>query len=164
MASSILPLCTTNIPSCFLAKPSQLFLHGRRSQSFNVSCNANNNSSEHDKNILDDDVVDRRNVLLGLGGLYGAANLTPLSTAAPSPPPDCKTCSTTTITNGPVPYSCCHPPIPVDMSTLPYYKFPPMNKLRIRSHLPDEEYIAKYNLAITRMKDLDMTTFKPSWV
>ncbi|KAH0642696.1 hypothetical protein KY289_033670 [Solanum tuberosum] len=128
MASSILPLCTTNIPSCFLAKPSQLFLHGRRSQR--------------------------------LGGLYGAANLAPLFTAAPSPPRDCKTCSTATITNGSaVPYSCCHPPIPADMSTIPYYKFPPMNKLRIcfPAHLADEEYIAKYNLAITRMKDLDKT-------
>ncbi|KAH0642691.1 hypothetical protein KY289_033665 [Solanum tuberosum] len=165
MASSILPLCTTNIPSSFssntnssfLSKASQLFLHGRRSQSFKVSCNY----SEHDKNNLHDDAVDRRNVLLGLGGLYGAANLAPLATAAPSPPPDLKTCSTATVTPGgpAVDYSCCPPPIPTDMSTIPYYKFPPMNKPRIRSpaHLADEEYIAKYNLAITRMKNLDKT-------
>ncbi|KAH0741241.1 hypothetical protein KY290_034284 [Solanum tuberosum] len=164
MASSILPLCTTNIPSSFsnntnssfLSKPSQLFLHGRRSQSFKVSCNANNNNvGEHDKNL---DAVDRRNVLLGLGGLYGAANLAPLATAAPSPPPDFKTCSTAIISRGPpVSYSCCPPPLPKDTSTIPYYKLPPMNKLRIRSpaHLVDEEYIAKYNLAISRMKDLD---------
>ncbi|WMV43054.1 hypothetical protein MTR67_036439 [Solanum verrucosum] len=165
MASSILPLCTTNIPSSFsnntnssfLSKPSQIFLHGRSSQSFKVSCNANNNVSEHDKNL---DAVDRRNVLLGFGGLYGAANLAPLATAAPSPPPDFKTCSKATITKGPeVSYSCCPPPLPKDTSTIPYYKLPPMNKLRIRSpaHLVDEEYIAKYNLAISRMKDLDKT-------
>ncbi|XP_004246037.2 polyphenol oxidase B, chloroplastic-like [Solanum lycopersicum] len=166
-SSSILSLCATNIPSSFsnntnssfLSKPSQVFLHGRRSQSFNVSCNANNNSSEHEKNNVDD-VVDRRNVLLGLGGLYSATNLAPLATAAPSPSPDFKSCSTTTITGGPaVKYTCCPPPLPKDTSTIPFYEFPPMNKLRMRSpaHLVDEEYIAKYNLAISRMKALDKT-------
>ncbi|KAJ8555305.1 hypothetical protein K7X08_012801 [Anisodus acutangulus] len=146
-------LSSSFINSSLVAKPSQLFLQGRRNQSFKVSCNANN-SGEHDKNL---EGVDRRNVLLGLGGLYGAANLAPLATAAPIPAPDLKSCSRATITNGPeVPYSCC-PSIPEDLDKVPYYKFPSMTKLRIRppAHAVDEEYIAKYNLATSRMRELD---------
>ncbi|KAK4364840.1 hypothetical protein RND71_016198 [Anisodus tanguticus] len=161
MASSTttLLLCTNQTlsssftNSSLVAKPSQLFLQGRRNQSFKVSCNANN-SGEHDKNL---EGVDRRNVLLGLGGLYGAANLAPLATAAPIPAPDLKSCSRATITDGPeVPYSCC-PSIPEDLDKVPYYKFPSMTKLRIRppAHAVDEEYIAKYNLATSRMRELD---------
>ncbi|XP_060207961.1 polyphenol oxidase E, chloroplastic-like [Lycium barbarum] len=157
--SSTIPLCTTTTPSSsssFFAKPSQLFLHGRNKQSFKVSCNANN-TGEHDKNL---DGVDRRNVLLGLGGLYGAANLAPLTaTASPIPPPALNSCSTAQINfpqGPPVPYSCC-PPMPEDMDSVKYYKFPSMTKLRIRqpAHLVDEEYIAKYQLAISRMRELD---------
>ncbi|KAK4728053.1 hypothetical protein R3W88_021041 [Solanum pinnatisectum] len=152
-ATTTLPLCTnkslcssfTN-NSSFLSKPSQLFLHGRRNRSFKVSSNANNNVGGHDKNL---DAVDRRNVLLGLGGLYGAANLAPIASASPIPPPDLK--------------SFCCPPVPDDMDSVPYYKFPPMTKLRIRppAHAADEEYVAKYQLATSRMKELDKDSFDP---
>ncbi|XP_060207963.1 catechol oxidase B, chloroplastic-like [Lycium barbarum] len=167
MASSTttLPLCTNKTLSSsftntsFVAKPSQLFLHGRSSQSFKVSCNANN-SGEHEKNL---EGLDRRNVLLGLGGLYGAANLAPLATASPIPPPDLNSCGPATITDGPpVPYFCC-PPKPHDMENIPYYKLNTMTKRRIRSpaHAADEEYIAKYELATSRMRDLDTNTTDP---
>ncbi|XP_060207959.1 polyphenol oxidase E, chloroplastic-like [Lycium barbarum] len=164
-SSSTIPLCTTNTPSSsssFFTKPSQLFLHGRNKQSFKVSCNANN-TGEHDKNV---DGVDRRNVLLGLGGLYGAANLAPLTaTASPIPAPDLKSCSRALINfpeDPPVPYSCC-PPKPDDMDSVPYYKFPSMTKLRIRppAHAVDEEYIAKYQLATRRMRALDKDPYDP---
>nr|ADY18412.1 chloroplast polyphenol oxidase precursor [Solanum melongena]QLG20184.1 chloroplast polyphenol oxidase precursor [Solanum melongena] len=164
-SSSTLPLCTNKslssfTNSSFLAKPSQLFLHRSRSQSFKVSCNANN-VGEHDKNL---DAIDRRNVLLGLGGLYGAANLAPLAaSAAPIPSPDPKSCSKAHIKpNKEVPYSCCPPP-PQDIDSVPYYKFPPMTKLRIRppAHAVDEEYIAKYQLATSRMRELDKDPFDP---
>ncbi|NP_001312700.1 polyphenol oxidase E, chloroplastic-like [Nicotiana tabacum] len=167
-SSSTLPLCAnktpsssftnTNTNSSFFAKPSQLFLHGKRNQNFKFSRNAN--SGEHDKNL---DAVDRRNVLLGLGGLYGAANLAPLATAAPIPPPDLKSCSKAHINDKEeVSYSCC-PPIPSDMDSVPYYKFPSMPKLRIRpaAHAADEEYIAKYQLATSRMRELDKDPFDP---
>ncbi|CAN4076457.1 unnamed protein product [Withania somnifera] len=167
MASSTTtsPLCTNKTlsspftNSSFLAKPSQLFLHGRRGQRFKFLCNANN-TSEHDKNL---DAVDRRNVLLGLGGIYGAANLVPLATASPIPPPDLKSCSTAHINDKEeVSYSCC-PPKPDDMDSVPYYKFPSMTKLRIRppAHAADEEYIAKYQLATSRMRELDKDPFDP---
>ncbi|KAF3643919.1 Polyphenol oxidase F, chloroplastic [Capsicum annuum] len=163
--STTLPLSTNKTlsssftSSSFIAKPSQLFLHGRRSQSFKVSCNANN-SGEHDKNL---DAVDRRNVLLGLGGLYGAANVAPLAIASPIPPPDLKSCSKAHINETEeVSYSCC-PPKPEDMDSVPYYKFPSMTKLRIRppAHAADEEYIAKYQLATSRMRELDKDPFDP---
>ncbi|KAK4338112.1 hypothetical protein RND71_042599 [Anisodus tanguticus] len=168
MASSTtsLPLCSNKTlsssftNSSFSAKPSQLFLHARRNQSFKVSCNANN-SGEHDKNL---EGVDRRNVLLGLGGLYGAANLAPLAaTASPIPPPDLKSCSRAHINEQEeVSYSCC-PPKPEDLDSVPYYKFPSMTKLRIRppAHAADEEYIAKYQLATSRMRELDKDPFDP---
>ncbi|XP_055820805.1 catechol oxidase B, chloroplastic-like [Solanum dulcamara] len=165
-SSTTLPLCTNKTlsssftNSSFLAKPSQLFLHGRRSQSFKVSCNANN-VGEHDKNL---EAVDRRNVLLGLGGLYGAANLAPLAAnASPIPPPDLKSCTKAHINkDDEVSYSCC-PPQPEDIDNIPYYKFPSMTKLRIRppAHAADEEYIAKYQLAISRMRALDKDPFDP---
>ncbi|KAH0742292.1 hypothetical protein KY290_035335 [Solanum tuberosum] len=167
-STTTLPLCTnkslsssfTTNNSSFLSKPSQLFLHGRRNQSFKVSCNANNNVGEHDKNL---DTVDRRNVLLGLGGLYGAANLAPLASASPIPPPDLKSCGVAHVTEGvDVTYSCC-PPVPDDIDSVPYYKFPPMTKLRIRppAHAADEEYVAKYQLATSRMRELDKDSFDP---
>ncbi|KAJ8555298.1 hypothetical protein K7X08_012794 [Anisodus acutangulus] len=171
MASSTttLLLCTNQTlsspftNSSLVAKPSQLFFQGRRNQSFKVSCNANN-SGEHDKNL---EGVDRRNVLLGLGGLYGAANLAPLATAHPMRAPDLKFCSRAEINfpKGPdVPYSCC-PPRPDSLNNIPYYEPPPMTKLpaRVRpaAHAVDEEYIAKYNLATSLMRDLDKDPTDP---
>ncbi|XP_055820807.1 polyphenol oxidase B, chloroplastic-like [Solanum dulcamara] len=138
-------------------KPSQLFLHGKRNQTFKVSCKVSNNNG--DQNV-ETNSVDRRNVLLGLGGLYGVANAIPLAaSAAPTPPPDLSSCSKAKISaTEEVSYSCCAPR-PDDLNKVPYYKFPSMTKLRIRppAHAADEEYIAKYNLAISRMKDLDKT-------
>ncbi|KAK4706272.1 hypothetical protein R3W88_034178 [Solanum pinnatisectum] len=119
-------------------KPSQLFLHGKRNKTFKVSCKVSNSGDQNES--VETNFVDRRNVLLGLGGLYGVANAIPLAASAtPIPAPDLKTCGRATISDG-----------------LP---LPPMTKLRIRSpaHAVDEEYIAKYNLATSRMKVLDKT-------
>lgn len=148
---------TPTTSSSFFAKPSQIFLQGRHKQSFKVSCT----SGKHDKNLEAN--LDRRNILLCLGGLCGAANLAPLASAYPIPPPDLKSCSTATISEGPeVPYSCC-PPKPDDIDSIPYYKLPPMSKLRKRPAAQDvtEEYIAKYQLATSKMKELDKDPFDP---
>ncbi|XP_055820806.1 catechol oxidase B, chloroplastic-like [Solanum dulcamara] len=137
---------------------SKLFLHGRRCQSFKVSCNnANNvNGDEHDKNLEAN--VDRRNVLVGLGGLYGASNFAPLAAnASPVPAPNLISCSKATISRGPeVPYSCC-PPTPLDLDNIPYYKLPPVSKIRKRPAAQDvnEKFIAKYQCATQIMKKLD---------
>ncbi|KAJ8526649.1 hypothetical protein K7X08_029126 [Anisodus acutangulus] len=136
-------------------KPSQLFLHGKRNKNFKVSCKVSN--GDQNKNV-EPNSVDRRNVLLGLGGLYGVANAVPLATAAPVPAPDLTSCSRAEINPGgpDVPYTCC-PPRPDSLDKVPYYKFPSMTKLRVRppAHAVDEEYIAKYNLATSRMRELD---------
>ncbi|XP_016491686.2 polyphenol oxidase E, chloroplastic-like [Nicotiana tabacum] len=171
MASSVIsPVCnstplktpfTSTTKSSSLAstpKPSQLFLRGKRNHSFKVSCKVSNGD---ENKTVEANSVDRRNVLLGLGGLYGASNVVPLASATPIPAPT-TSCSKTgaTIKPGvPVPYSCCPPPLKIDPKDIPYYKFPTGSKLRIRpaSHAVDEEYMAKYNLAITKMKELDVT-------
>ncbi|KAL3330694.1 hypothetical protein AABB24_034487 [Solanum stoloniferum] len=140
-------------------KPSQLFLHGKRNKTFKVSCKVSNSGDQNQS--VETNFVDRRNVLLGLGGLYGVANAIPLAASAtPTPAPDLKTCGRATISDGPpVCYTCCPPPMPTNFDTIPYYKLPPVTKLRIRSpaHAVDEEYIAKYSLATSRMKVLDKT-------
>uniref|UniRef100_A0A3Q7ILS0 catechol oxidase n=1 Tax=Solanum lycopersicum TaxID=4081 RepID=A0A3Q7ILS0_SOLLC len=111
--------------------------------------NANqNNGDDHEKNVA------RRNVLVGLGGLYGASNLAPLAYAAPIPIPNLKSCGKA-LKEGSieVDYSCC-PPTPAEWNNIPYYKFPPMSKLRRRPRA-QQEYIAKYQLATRRMMDLN---------
>nr|QLG20179.1 chloroplast polyphenol oxidase precursor [Solanum melongena] len=142
-------------------KPSQLFLHGKRNQAFKVSCKVTNNNGDQNQNVVDTNSVDRRNVLLGLGGLYGVANAIPLAASAtPIPAPNAPSCGTATISDGPeVPYTCCPPGMPEDIEKIPYYKFPSATKLRIRqpAHAVDEELIAKYNLAISKMRELDTT-------
>nr|WMP39873.1 polyphenol oxidase B [Capsicum annuum] len=137
-------------------KPGQLFLHGKRNQTFKVSCKVSNNDQNQN---VETNSVDRRNVLLGLGGLYGVANAIPLASATPIPSPDLKSCGRAIISDGPpVPYSCC-PPKPDDLDKVPYYRIPSTSKLRVRqpAHAVDEEYIAKYNLAISKMRELDKT-------
>ncbi|KAK4364837.1 hypothetical protein RND71_016195 [Anisodus tanguticus] len=94
--------------------------------------------------------------------IYGVANVAPLASATPIPspiPPTDNSCGTTEI--GPninVPYPCCPPKLDIDPIKVPYYKFPTGSKLHIRpaAHALDEEYMAKYNLAITKMKELDV--------
>ncbi|KAJ8555301.1 hypothetical protein K7X08_012797 [Anisodus acutangulus] len=86
---------------------------------FKVSC-----MGGHEANL------DRRNVILGLGGIYGAANLVPLASSAeelsgPIPAPNLKKCGTALITAK-------------------------------AAHTVDEEYIAKYQQATSAMKALDI--------
>ncbi|KAH0741245.1 hypothetical protein KY290_034288 [Solanum tuberosum] len=80
------------------------------------------------------------------------------ASASPIPIPNLKSCgkATKSMSTEKVDYSCC-PPTPDDWNNIPYYKFPPISKLRKRSVAQDvtEEYIAKYQLATQRMKDLD---------
>ncbi|CAH9103991.1 unnamed protein product [Cuscuta europaea] len=101
--------------------------------------------------------LDRRNVLLGLGGLYGAYNLSPSggsALASPVPAPDITNCGPATITSSTekVPYSCC-PPF---SGTVVDYKLPAFSTLNVRpaAHAVDEEQLEKYKTAVQRMKEL----------
>ncbi|KAK4434715.1 Polyphenol oxidase II, chloroplastic [Sesamum alatum] len=99
---------------------------------------------------------DRRDMLIGLGGLYGAASsINPLNaSAAPIPPPDLNACRTATnINNGqPVPYSCC-PPV---NNRIVDFRLPARPTIRTRpaAHLVNAQYISRFNLAMQRMINL----------
>ena len=98
----------------------------------------------------------RRNILLGLGGLCGAAatlNNIPFANAAPILGPDLTTCVQAELPEGVEPTNCC-PPISTNIID---FKFPPSNQpLRVRSaaHLVNKDYLAKYEKAVNLMKNL----------
>ncbi|KAL0443692.1 UNVERIFIED_CONTAM: Polyphenol oxidase II, chloroplastic [Sesamum latifolium] len=147
-------LTTNSRPSSkpFSAKPSQLPTDSRRSHCFHVSCNGGTN-----QNPSAEGTVDRRNLLLGLGGLYGAANLVSDSQAyaAPIEPPEFKNCGVArdVQSNKILDVNCC-PPVTDKVID---YKLPPVTNLRTRpaAHRVSKEYIAKFEEAIRRMKALD---------
>ncbi|KAK4484611.1 hypothetical protein RD792_007200 [Penstemon davidsonii] len=137
-----------------------------RPNSFKVSCQATNH---HDNQIHKNSPqlsntennshvkLDRRNLLLGIGGLYDATmNLVSADQALATPitSPDISKCSTGTNlnTNQPLDVNCCPP-----MSTgIVDYQMPPVTKMRFRpaAHLAGKEYYAKYEKAIALMKAL----------
>ncbi|KAK4484610.1 hypothetical protein RD792_007199 [Penstemon davidsonii] len=143
------PISTSN-PPYFSTKTTRI-------RCFNVSCDATNGDQNQNRNRSPQNVqIDRRNVLLGMGGLYSASNLIPdvaPSFATPISPPDLEKCSrgTNLNTNEPLDINCC-PPIAQYID----YKLPPVTKMRFRpaAHLASKEYIAKYEKAVRLMKEL----------
>ncbi|KAH6785368.1 hypothetical protein C2S51_037823 [Perilla frutescens var. frutescens] len=141
-------------PKTFSANPSLLLTRARRSHRSQVSCNG-----DADKKPSEEARVDRRNMLLGLGGLYGAANLIsdPRANANPIQAPEFKICGTAHDfnTGDPLDVNCC-PPLAGNIID---YKLPPVTKLRRRSavHKLSKDNIAKYEEAIRRMRELDKT-------
>ncbi|KAL7602782.1 hypothetical protein Lser_V15G16479 [Lactuca serriola] len=125
------------------------------------------------KGALDDDdhhhensgKFDRRNVLLGLGGLYGAAatfGSNSLAYAAPIMAPDLTKCGPADLPQGAVPTNCCPP---YTTKILDFKLPPPSTTFRVRpaAHLANKDYIAKFNKAIELMKALpddDPRSFK----
>ena len=100
---------------------------------------------------------DRRNVLLGLGGLYGAAGLAsdPFAFADPVLAPDLTKCGAADLPPGALPTNCCPP----TSTKIIDFKPPPITKLRVRpaAHKVDKEYVAKCNRALELMKALPDT-------
>ncbi|XP_051124777.1 polyphenol oxidase, chloroplastic-like [Andrographis paniculata] len=147
--------------SPFLFKPNHIFsttrnIHHRR---HTISCN-----SDNDRQPVSPEKFDRRNVLIGLGGLYGASALStsPLAFAAPITAPDVTKCGPADLPEGVTPTNCCPPPT----AQIIDFKFPPPpKKLRVRpaAHLAGDEYIAKFNKAVEIMRALpddDPRSFK----
>ncbi|XP_022847643.1 polyphenol oxidase II, chloroplastic-like [Olea europaea var. sylvestris] len=130
------------------AKPSHLFTHSRRSHRFQVSCDAKKNVETSQGKI------DRRNMLLGLGGMYGAANLVanPSAYADPVQAPDFTKCGDArdAQTGAALDVKCC-PPL---ADKIIDYKLPPFQVMRIRpaAHRASKEQVAKYEEAIRRMR------------
>ncbi|KAK4754445.1 hypothetical protein SAY87_002549 [Trapa incisa] len=133
---------------------SSTFSVSRKASFQRVSCKATSNSdpSEEQPSL---GKFDRRNVLIGLGGLYGVTGFgnDPFAFGAPISTPDLSKCGSADLPPGAKPTNCC-PPVSTKIID---FKLPPHNgPLRIRpaAHLADKEYIAKYTKAIELMKAL----------
>ncbi|KAG5047253.1 hypothetical protein AAZX31_06G252900 [Glycine max] len=149
------PSKSTTLPSSlhpFSQSQSTKYRKSKHHHTPRVTCNSGNQNKGEKPDIH---IEQRRNILLGLGGLCGAATLNnnPFAFAAPISPPDLTTCGPPDLPEGAEPTNCC-PPF---SSTIIDFKFPPSNKpLRVRpaAHLVDKNYLAKYKKAIDLMKKL----------
>ncbi|KAI3906237.1 hypothetical protein MKW98_021770 [Papaver atlanticum] len=124
-----------------------------------IQCRAANNN-DHDRDNHETETssfVDRRNMLLGLGGLYGATTAgfgaDPMAMAAPIAPPDLSKCGPADIPAGGTPTNCCPPPNTKIINFQVPSKATPL-RTRHAAHLVDKAYIAKYNKAYQLMKSL----------
>ncbi|XP_023741650.1 polyphenol oxidase I, chloroplastic [Lactuca sativa] len=173
MASLSLSTLPTSTPT---KKPlfSKTSSHVKQSHRFKVSCNsaANNNektvkNSETPKLILpktplEMQNVDRRNLLLGLGGLYGAANLTSIPSAfgtpiaAPDNISDCVTASSNlqNANDAVRGLACCPPVLSTDKPKDYVLPTNPVLRVRPAAQRATDEYIVKYKAAIQAMKNL----------
>lgn len=140
------------LPCSLLASPISprrpiFFKSPSHSSNFSVSCSGHNGKDGSPQ-------LDRRDVLLGMGGLYGATNLVNSSAMAePIPPVTLDKCSTARDAFGGdvIDFNCCPPD-----GKPKNYVLPPVTKLRVRPalHLASPDYIAKFEKAIQAMKDL----------
>ncbi|KAI3961266.1 hypothetical protein MKX01_006980 [Papaver californicum] len=112
--------------------------------------------------------IDRRNMLLGLGGLYGATTAgfgaadDRMAMAAPVAPPDLSKCGAADFPDGATPVNCCPPPNTKIVNFQVPSKATPL-RIRPAAHLVDKAYIAKYNKAYALMRALpddDPRSFK----
>ncbi|XP_075488506.1 polyphenol oxidase I, chloroplastic-like [Primulina tabacum] len=163
MASLHLPCATlaptTNNPSAthhrLFPKPSDFVTSAKRTHRLQVSCSTDG-QRQKPTSETSQGKVDRRNMLLGIGGLYGAVNLSsaPGASANPIQAPELDKCGTASYTTAGKEFDvkCC-PPV---VQNITDYKIPPVIKTKIRpaAHKVSSEYIYKYNLAIDRMKRL----------
>ncbi|MED6130684.1 hypothetical protein PIB30_002795 [Stylosanthes scabra] len=137
-----------------VGKPSQY--HASRIFSTCKAKISNNSSNDNDDN---NNKFDRRNMLIGIGGLYGAAktliiNEPLVSTAAPISPPNLTQCGPPDLPSGAKPLNCCPP---ISSSEIKDFTLPSTTKVKVRpaAHLGDSTYIRNYNEALRRMKALD---------
>ncbi|KMT08954.1 hypothetical protein BVRB_6g136670 [Beta vulgaris subsp. vulgaris] len=167
----------TLLTTSFLPKAPQLSSfnkqsHFRRSAPSckKVSCKTNKNEDELQpiQNPKNNSPLslDRRNMLIGLGGMYGAA-ITNLSggsanTLAAPIAPDMSACTLTDASwDGSVGDHCCPPAFdPSKLVNFEFDKYPsPVMKVRrpAQKAMLDEEWLADYKRATAIMKSLPMT-------
>ncbi|KAJ4976135.1 hypothetical protein NE237_001241 [Protea cynaroides] len=94
------------------------------SSAHNVSCKAENEERSLGK-------LERRDVLIGLGGLYGSTSFCadPLALAAPIQPPDFTKCGPADLPSGAQPTNCCPP---VNLNIVDFKLPPAAPRLRVR--------------------------------
>ncbi|GFY91846.1 hypothetical protein Acr_08g0002420 [Actinidia rufa] len=136
----------------FLRKPHHISTLSRRNHSFKISCKSQDNESPpppQQNHPRQPKVLDRRNVLIGLGGTtlaVGAASAAPISA------PDLTNCGAADLPTGVESTDCCPP----ESTEILDFTLPQVNSLRVRpaAHLADETYMAKFERAIKLMKEL----------
>ncbi|MED6134703.1 hypothetical protein PIB30_039538 [Stylosanthes scabra] len=120
-----------------------------------VSCNASNPQEQQPLQNNNDIILgNRRDVLVGLGGLGAAAatlSNNPFASAEPVAP-DVEGCNKPTLPPGAKPIACCPPNLekkePID------YVIPNYQTLRIRKPAHDYDDLEKYKEAVNIMKSL----------
>ncbi|KAL7088903.1 hypothetical protein ACP275_13G156600 [Erythranthe tilingii] len=145
--------------SPLLVKPTRIPTIGKPNRRHKISCKSTNNHDQEPAGKFD-----RRDVLIGLGGLYGATTFStsPFAFAAPISAPDVTKCGPADLPQGAAPTNCCPPPT----AKIVDYKFPPPpTTMRVRpaAHLADKAYVAKFNRAMELMRALpddDPRSFK----
>ncbi|KAK1439697.1 hypothetical protein QVD17_05517 [Tagetes erecta] len=168
MSCSLLPVLAFTLTSFPASKNTQIIskkAFNSRTHGFSVSCNGaphddNNNNQfilpKPQQLILPN--VDRRNLLVGLGGLYTTANL-PAALADPITTPDitsiCKDAGSGIRDPEAIVRStkCCPPSLG---KTIKPFVFPTENTVRMRwpAHKGTQEQVEKYKRAIQAMRDL----------
>ncbi|KAD3066359.1 hypothetical protein E3N88_34239 [Mikania micrantha] len=166
-SSSLLPLISsfTSLPSTNFNRT--IKTQTNQAQGFRVSCNQTPDDHNDKKLILPQAQklvipnVDRRNLLVGLGGLYTATNLTsmPSALADPIKTPDitsiCKEAGAGVNNKEKAIRSlkCCPPSLG---KTIKDFVFPTDKKVRMRwpAHAGTKEQVDKYRAAIQAMRDL----------
>ncbi|KAF9587936.1 hypothetical protein IFM89_006261 [Coptis chinensis] len=122
-----------------------------------ISCTSSK-PKDQNENVAND-LIDRRNVLIGLGGVCGAtATFGNMAVGAPIQPPDLSTCRLANdlqLTNR---VDCC-PPYGSTPVTITDFKLPDASEpMRIRRSVEaletDPKYLAKFREAITKMRAL----------
>ncbi|THG19463.1 polyphenol oxidase, chloroplastic-like [Camellia sinensis] len=164
-AASTATITPTSSP--FFKKTLQIPTLRNQRHSFKISCKSTDNDNQNPNTTSKNEEtflgkLDRRNVLLGLGG-YSAATIlaNPLAFAAPVTAPDLAKCGAADLPAGAKPTNCCPP----KATKIIDFKFPQSNSMRVRpaAHLADAEYVAKFSKALALMKALpedDPRSFK----
>lgn len=168
MASLLLPTSATaaTAPSHrgssrpLFAKPSHFLTHANPSRRRRLHVSSAADQNQNQTNVdTSAGKVDRRNMLLGLGGLYGASSLisTPAASANPVLAPNFDKCGPVSDARSGeelVGVNCCLINEDIVDYKLPKYIVP---KIRPSAHRVSPDFVYKYNLAIQRMKELPDT-------
>ncbi|KAL8508607.1 hypothetical protein ACS0TY_019016 [Phlomoides rotata] len=126
--------------------------HANRHRRLHVSSSATQPQNSDDSSPPK---VDRRNMILGVCGLYGAGNLisTPAAMADPVEAPDLSKCGVATevLADDTIDLNCC-----LKNMGITDYKLPPVFQMKVRpsAHRVSPEYVYKYNMAVDIMKRL----------
>ncbi|WOH03065.1 hypothetical protein DCAR_0522456 [Daucus carota subsp. sativus] len=159
MASLQLPTCTSHFYAnstaaekssatrFLLNRPNRKHINFRKT----LSCRAAKEQEDENK-ARSESKLDRRDVLVGLGGLYGSAAVRQDAFAAPVDATNCSTAGTLPSCTNVKDQKCCPPPNP----NISDYVLPEYRSLRTRpaAHLANRKYVEKYNKALKIMRSL----------